>query len=217
MEATQRSTRRAGRPKAKELVQRAEDLLAITQSLLLKFGYERTTLNLIAKEAGVSKQTIYAKYGGKPGLMRAVLQGMSDQSLRQSLAADDGLCLYEGLLHRVRKMIATLRSANSLGLVMISIREWTNFPDIRDDMIRSREKYLLEPMVEYLEHLKSCGIVKDIDCTRVASMLIWSVSEELLEVATTGQLPEASDQELDDRAAFIAGFYRDAIVREQAP
>lgn len=215
MMAMQKPARRAGRPKAEDLAQRSYDLLAITQSLLVKLGYERTTLNLIAREAGVSKQTIYAKYGGKPGLMQAVMQRMSDQALSDSLAADDDLCLYEGLLKRVRQLITTLRSANSLGLVMISIREWTNFPEVRDDMLQSRERHLVQPMAEYFEHLKSRGLVKDIDCERIASMLIWSVSEELLEVAATGQLPEASDDKLEERAAFITGFYRDAIAQNK--
>lgn len=211
MKAAQKSRRSAGRPKAEELAERADALLATTQALLVKLGYERTTLNLIAKEAGVSKQTIYAKYGGKPGLLRAVLQRMTDQSLSESLAAEDDLPLYEGLLHRVRWLIAILRSENAVGLVAVSLRELTKFQDIRDVMEKSREKSLRDPITRYLEQLKTRGLVKDIDCKRVASMLIWTLSDELIEFATTGQTPEHSDDAMEDKAKFVAGFYRDAI------
>lgn len=109
MIAAQKSRSRAGRPKVEELAERTDALLATTEALLIKLGYERTTLNVIAKEAGVSKQTIYAKYGGKPGLLRAVLQRASENSSSASLAAEDDLPLYEGLLERVRRLINIFR------------------------------------------------------------------------------------------------------------
>ncbi|KFG89320.1 TetR family transcriptional regulator [Sphingobium herbicidovorans NBRC 16415] len=213
MIAAQKSRSRAGRPKVEELAERTDALLATTEALLIKLGYERTTLNVIAKEAGVSKQTIYAKYGGKPGLLRAVLQRASENSSSASLAAEDDLPLYEGLLERVRRLINIFRSENAVGIVMISVREGRKFPEFRDEMLRSREQNLLAPLRHYLEHLRARGLIKNVDCGRVASMLLWSVSEELLEVAATGVVPALTVQQIEAKAAFIAGFYRDAITR----
>jgi AcrR family transcriptional regulator len=44
--------------------------------LFLRDGYERTSVDAIAAEAGVSKRTIYNRYGDKENLFRSVLQDM---------------------------------------------------------------------------------------------------------------------------------------------
>ncbi len=87
----QKPARSADRRKSEDLAQRSDDFLVITQSLLVKLGSGRITLNLSPREAGVSKQTAYAKYRGKPNIMQAVMQPMSDQALIANLAADDDL------------------------------------------------------------------------------------------------------------------------------
>ena len=43
--------------------------------LFLRDGYERTSVDAIAAEAGVSKRTIYNRYGDKENLFRSVLHG----------------------------------------------------------------------------------------------------------------------------------------------
>jgi AcrR family transcriptional regulator len=55
-------------------------LLAVAEDTLIERGYEGATLDLIASRAKVSKKTIYAKYGGKPGLLWAVLRRRVDAS-----------------------------------------------------------------------------------------------------------------------------------------
>jgi TetR/AcrR family transcriptional repressor of mexJK operon len=44
--------------------------------LFLRDGYERTSVDAIAAEAGVSKRTIYNRYTDKENLFRSVLQDM---------------------------------------------------------------------------------------------------------------------------------------------
>lgn len=47
-------------------------VLATAQRLFLAGGYGATTLGAIAREAGVSVETIYKAFGNKPGLVRAI-------------------------------------------------------------------------------------------------------------------------------------------------
>ena len=212
MIAVEKAKRRGGRPKSDELAERTEDLLAVTQALLVRVGYERMTINLIAQEASISKKTIYSKFGDKLGLLREVLHRMSDQSLSDELSEDDSLPLYEGLLRRMLRIIRSLRSDNAVGLVAVSIREVAKFPEIRDMMIKSREDSLLNPLTQYLENLKMRGLVKDVDCRRIASNIIWSLSFELIDSFAMGQEHEEDEEALQERAAFMAGLYRDAIT-----
>lgn len=49
--------------------------------LFLRDGYERTSVDAIAAEAGVSKRTIYNRYGDKENLFRSVLQDTYDSMM----------------------------------------------------------------------------------------------------------------------------------------
>jgi AcrR family transcriptional regulator len=75
---------KAGRPKAAEAEARLNDLLDTAARLILEKGYGKVSLEAIAKEARVAVRTIYVKFGGKAGLLKAILQhyraGAFDQS-----------------------------------------------------------------------------------------------------------------------------------------
>lgn len=64
---------KAGRPKAAEAEARLNDLLDTAARLILEKGYSKVSLEAIAKEARVAVRTIYVKFGGKAGLLKAIL------------------------------------------------------------------------------------------------------------------------------------------------
>lgn len=49
------------------------DLIQTAGHLFLKHGYNKVSLELLAREAHVAVRTIYVKFGGKAGLLNAVL------------------------------------------------------------------------------------------------------------------------------------------------
>lgn len=51
---------------------RREQVLASARELMLRDGYAATTLGSIADAAGVSVETVYKAFGGKPGIVRAL-------------------------------------------------------------------------------------------------------------------------------------------------
>lgn len=53
--------------------QRREQILGIARELFAKRGYENTTVDEIASEAGISKPVIYEHFGGKEGLYAVVV------------------------------------------------------------------------------------------------------------------------------------------------
>ena len=64
----------AGRPKASEIEARMQELIDTSACLFLKHGYTGVSLETIAREARVAVRTIYVKFGGKAGLLKAVLE-----------------------------------------------------------------------------------------------------------------------------------------------
>lgn len=69
----------AGRPKASEVEARTQELIDAAGSLFLKHGYAGVSLEAIAREARVAVRTIYVKFGGKAGLLKAVLQARRER------------------------------------------------------------------------------------------------------------------------------------------
>ena len=53
---------------------KGEAIAAAALRLFLRDGYERTSVDAIAAEAGVSKRTIYNRYGDKENLFLSVLR-----------------------------------------------------------------------------------------------------------------------------------------------
>ncbi len=49
-------------------------VLEVAESLFLRDGYAATTVAAVASAGGVSVETIYKTFGGKPGLIRAIAQ-----------------------------------------------------------------------------------------------------------------------------------------------
>lgn len=74
--------RGAGRPKASDIEARMQDLIDVASQLFLANGYTRTSLESIARAARVAVRTIYVKFGGKAGLLEAVLMSRRDAFFR---------------------------------------------------------------------------------------------------------------------------------------
>lgn len=55
-----------------------------------RYGVAKTTMSDVARAAGVTRQTVYNAYPGKPELMRAVVRLAVDQSVRDVTAAWQG-------------------------------------------------------------------------------------------------------------------------------
>jgi TetR/AcrR family transcriptional repressor of mexJK operon len=64
----------AGRPRAADKEARLKALLHTAAHLFLEKGYSKVSLEMIAREAHVAVRTIYVKFGGKAGLLNAVIE-----------------------------------------------------------------------------------------------------------------------------------------------
>lgn len=54
--------------------ERRAGILAVAEELLLRDGYAATTVAAIAARSGVSAETVYKAFGGKAGVVRAIVQ-----------------------------------------------------------------------------------------------------------------------------------------------
>lgn len=81
------SNNRAGRRKESEIVSRDFQLPDVAACLFMNIGYHQVSINRIVRAAGVAGRTIYSRYGGKAGLLEAVI----DRELTRQRACLDSL------------------------------------------------------------------------------------------------------------------------------
>jgi AcrR family transcriptional regulator len=77
---------RRGRPRLDSLGHRRQALLACAHALFLEQGWADTALADIARSAKVALRTIYLQYGGKRGLLQAVIEAEGER--HQAALAD---------------------------------------------------------------------------------------------------------------------------------
>jgi AcrR family transcriptional regulator len=141
-----------------ERQQREERILDAAATLLVRWGYRKTTIDDVAREAGVGKGTIYLHWKDKNELFRAALlreQERFGEDVKQRIVADpEG-----GLLHCVtaHSMLAALSNP-----LMAAVLKGNT--DIFNGFLRAYDRDLLNQIVgvadAYLAQLQDAGLIR---------------------------------------------------------
>jgi TetR/AcrR family transcriptional repressor of mexJK operon len=97
----------------------------------LRHGYGGASMDAIAQEAGVSKQTIYNNFGSKEALFGAIVRALCEQLLTPLLTPDvksQGLEAALGSL--ARQYLELMLAPESLALYRVLMAEVTRFPEL---------------------------------------------------------------------------------------
>ena len=106
-------------------------LRTVAAPLFLARGYDRVSLDEIVRAAGGSKTNVYAFFGGKEGLFRAVIEGECREILAPLQQLDlDGLALEAGLSRLGKTLLDLVLSPRSVALFRLVIGETGRFPQL---------------------------------------------------------------------------------------
>jgi TetR/AcrR family transcriptional repressor of mexJK operon len=122
----------AGRPKAADVDARMQELLQTAGALFLKNGYTKTSLESIARAAHVAVRTIYVKFGGKAGLLHAVLADKRHRFFRSQPMHTDTRPLKEVVDEFSRNMYELLTSQEAVDLQRIVMAEAPTNPELAE-------------------------------------------------------------------------------------
>lgn len=111
---------------------RPQELLEAALHLFIHNGLAATRMEDVAKDAGVSKGTLYLYYPSKDDLFKAVVQAYLSEVIVEGSSLFD---LHEGstseLLHRLAQTWWTrVGSAKASGLIVLIMSEITAYPDL---------------------------------------------------------------------------------------
>ena len=127
------SPRRArGRPSAEQAAELREDFLAAALQSFLDRGYAATSIEAVARDAGVAKITIYRRYENKEALFHEVVH-RAVQNARASMQATlvrDDADVRSALLELVERMYLSATDPATLALLRLVIAEAVRFPEL---------------------------------------------------------------------------------------
>lgn len=190
---------------------------AIARAALILFasdGYERTSVDAIAAEAGVSKRTVYSHFGDKESLFLAVVRET-----------------YEGMLARIGEIVrrvewdrdllgaltscvteitrSIVRAPDRATLARLLMAEAPHFPDVID-LLHTRE---IAPIIaEPLEKLAAAGRLAVTDARQAAEHLAALTFGQVSTRSLMGTVPLGEDE----MARLIAGGVH-VFLRAYAP
>ena len=142
-----------GRPSRKDSEALHEHLLSVATQHFLEYGFQGSSIERIAKEAQVSKLTIYRQYQNKTNLFIAVIQAGVDQ---YSLTVTDWIktqAINETMLFDLGIYLAQQwLSVTNIRLSRIIIAEVQRIEEL-SDMIHELMQRSRRPIEEFLEKL----------------------------------------------------------------
>jgi len=116
--------RKRGRPTADERRAREAQILSAALEVFLRSGFGGSTIEELAAASKVTKRTVYAFFGDKPGLFRAMVTDLAKAISLDATADHDTL---EALTTRI---VYRIHSDELVGLHQLVIAESNRFPEL---------------------------------------------------------------------------------------
>jgi TetR/AcrR family transcriptional repressor of mexJK operon len=139
----------AGRPRARDVEARMNDLLKIAGQLFLKHGYTKVSLETIAREAHVAVRTIYVKFGGKNGLLNAVLVARRDQLFKIRDMETDTRPLKEIVDDFARHFLDLLMAPEAISMQRVVLAEAPGNPELARTFFEAGPKQTYETLMRF--------------------------------------------------------------------
>lgn len=200
MEASNPPTQpKVGRPKRGTEEARADTLIATATRVFLQDGYQATSIDKVASEAGVSTRTIYERFKNKGDLLGAVITRLIDRDVAGVFAPTGLECM------EVRQALFTIgttltgraRNPDSAALIRILAKEAQRFPELAARM-RSGVKLRVDGAIaDYFRGQVERGTLVLADPARAAELFLHMVFAPLQECLLFGSSEEIATLDFD--------------------
>ncbi|MDR8413199.1 TetR/AcrR family transcriptional regulator [Nonomuraea sp. 3-1Str] len=189
------------------------------KTLFLRHGFAQVSTAALAKEAGVSKETLYTRYPSKEAVLADVLEHLitTTEDTPEAAPAVTSRAALESALHVfARRLLAGLMDREYMELARIVIAETPRLPHVGETFRNAVPERALAGAKGLLAAAREAGLIDDVDLDAAALLLVSPlVTHALLQVLlvppSVGRPPEALDVD-----AHVALFLRAIPFTEEA-
>jgi AcrR family transcriptional regulator len=145
--------RTRGRPSLEAAAGIDREILHAARELFLRHGFERTSMAMVIKAAGVSKTTLYTRYATKADMFRATVLLTVERIANQTLspAERDAYSLAEGLRVFGRGAMRTAMAPLWSGYERLVYTEGPRFPELVDG-VAERIDLSIQTVSRFISH-----------------------------------------------------------------
>lgn len=167
---------KGGRPTGEEAERRLKRLLDVARRHFLAFGYRETGLESVAREAGVSKKTLYHHFGSKAGVFAAVLAALREKWITELRRVVLGSEEPREVLKAVALHILDVGTRpEMIALHRLLVAEAHRFPQLVSGHYHNGAPSGMEPLVAYLRTAVASGALSIDNPTLAAEQFTYLV------------------------------------------
>jgi AcrR family transcriptional regulator len=158
---------------------KAESILAAAKRTFLQGGFEAVSMDTIAREAGVSKATVYAHFAGKEELFGAVIGRECEHYLAGFSAGElDAGDVRASLTTLGRRFLNLLLSPDAIALHRIILGEVSRFPALGEVFWHAGPERNLAQIEQFLRAAAAAGSLQIPDTRLAAEQFVGLVRGE---------------------------------------
>jgi len=180
----------------KEGPSKRKAILDAATRVFLKHGYGAASMDAVAQEAGVSKQTIYSHFGDKNSLFESIIEEKCDQLLgpmqKPEIHADDPRAT---LTEMAKRFLDIVLDPENMAHFRVVVAECVRFPDLAKIFYRAGPRLAAERLAEYLAQVHGKGVLHVPDPLSSARLFFGMLREDLYmrHLLDLGPAPSAAD------------------------
>jgi AcrR family transcriptional regulator len=198
--------------------QKRRQILDAAARLFLGQGFEATTMDAIAREAGVSKATVYAHAKNKQELFAAIVRGRSSLVYLTVEAADAvALGVAQALLQFARRFMEVIMAPEAQCMYRIVVAEAPRNPELGRIFFEQGPKVVIGRLSAILDAGCAAGEL-DIDDTVIAAQEFLGLMQGRFHMpcvlGTLGEMSAADREQAADRV--VATFMRAYAARKKS-
>ena len=165
-----------GRPSRQVSAQLSDRILDVATALFLSEGFGATSIEAVARHAGISKRTFYHRFTGKEMLFEAVVRRLIERWTPPfDTALLEGADLADGLRHAAEHMLKVALTPEALALHRMVIAEARRFPKLAHVLHELGAAAGVERVARHLEMRIARGEIGAVDAQFAAEQFILMV------------------------------------------
>jgi AcrR family transcriptional regulator len=156
--------------------EKTEKIIEAAGHLFREQGYGAVSMDQIARDAGVSKATVYAHFESKERLFAAIIENGCTTYLEGIVPAVQQLDDVREALTRIARSIENfLLAPKTLGIYRVIIAEGPRFPEVAEAFVQNGPLPFLKLLTEFFDCADKRGVLNVPNTRLAAHQLVWLV------------------------------------------
>lgn len=177
--------------------------------MFLRYGYNNTSMDDVAKEAGVSKQTIYNNFVSKLNILKLIVNNESKKYFKDIENVEITSENFELLLEKFcRNFLSLVADPKLAAIHRIVISEIQNNPEISKTFFLTGPEKTYAVLEEFYRQAQEKGLIKIKSPKKMADLTISGLKGKYYLELLFGVREEVSSKELEEHLDTTLKFLR---------